>query len=138
MVSTSLPARLSSVHSVLPPPSFPLPRFLPPPLSIPTGHHCLNFTASGTWSWSKQLPQERLLFGRDGLPRQQFSSGWLLNVPLGLLLFICFPSARLQRGGQTKAEPVNVTKLSYVNIMEQDLPFLFASKHDFSRQLLQP
>lgn len=104
----------------------------------PHWHHHLNFTASGTWSWSKQLPKESLLFGCDGLPRQQLSSGWLLNVPLGLFLFVCFPSARLQSGGQTKAEPVNVTKHSYVNVMEQDLPFPLASKLDFSRDLLQP
>lgn len=101
-------------------------------------HHHFNFTASGTRSWSKQLPQESLLFGCDGLPRQQLSSGWLLNAPLRLLLFVCFPSARLQSRGQTKAEPVNVTKHFYVNVMEQDLLFPLASKLDFSRQLLQP
>lgn len=101
----------------------------------PCWHHHFNFTASGTSSWSKQLAQESLLFGSDGL--QQLSSGWLLNVPLGLLLFVCFPSARLQSRGQTKAEPVNVTKHFYVNIMEQDLLFPLASKLDFSRELLQ-
>lgn len=36
-VSTSLPARLSPVHPVLPPPSFPLTRFLSPQFPIPTG-----------------------------------------------------------------------------------------------------
>lgn len=102
----------------------------------PCWHHHFSFTASGTWSWSKQLAQESLLFGSDGL--QQLSSGWLLNVPLGLLLFVCFPSARLQSRGQTKAQPVNVTKHFYVNVMEQDLLFPLASKLDFSRELLQP
>lgn len=104
----------------------------------PHWHHHFNFTASGTWFWSKQLPHESLLFGCDALPRQQLSSGWLLNVPFGLFLFVCFPSARLQSGGQTKAEPVNVTKHSYVNVMKQDLLFPLASKLDFSRELLQP
>lgn len=44
----------------------------------------------------------------------------------------------MQSRGQTKAEPVNVTKHSYDNVMEQDLLFPLASKLDFSRELLQP
>lgn len=123
---------------MLPPPSLPLNQISLSTIPNFCWHHHFNFTASGTWSWSKQLAQESLLFGSDGLPRQQLSSGWLLNVPLGLLLFVCFPSARLQSRGQTKAEPVNVTKHFYVNVMEQDLLFPLASKLDFSRELLQP
>lgn len=67
----------------------------------PHWHHRLNFTASGTWSWSKQLPQESLLFGCDGLPRQQLSSGWLLNVPLGLFLFV-FPVPDCREEGKPR------------------------------------
>lgn len=73
------------------------PSFLPTHQISPTmtpnphWHHHFNFTASKTWPWSKQLPQESLLFGCDGLPRQQLSSGWLLMLPLGCSCLFVFP-----------------------------------------------
>jgi len=58
----------------------------------------LNFTAGGTWSWPKLSPQESLLSGFNGSPRQQLSSGWLLNAPLGFL----FPSPVLDCGEEVE------------------------------------
>lgn len=79
----------------------------------PQWHHHLNFTASGTWSWSKQLPQESLLFGCDGLPRQQLFFWLVIKCSPWVFLVCLFSQCQIaeRRANQGRASKCDKTLL---------------------------